>query len=205
MERAFQKARLEADKESTSCLPEASPPNLPTSTLEVPLPQAQAVPALSPDVSVQGDPPLEATSVFPSVAADTPPPASHLQSPPQDSQKDSAHPTGQGISLGGEQELGITPALATLIAESIRQGIAQGLQQKAPSEVSSYVSRHGQSLLSHPVEGPRDDGAHAPSPDRISQDSRSDDGIMLDQDLSEDEGLEPNQPSFVGLFRPQMF
>lgn len=99
----------------------------------------------------------------------------------------------------------IPPALANLISESIRQGIAQGLQQRASSEVSGYVSRHSQSLRSQPIEGAGNGRSRAATPSNVSQGSLSEEDVILDQNLSEDEGLEPDQPSFVGLFRPQIF
>lgn len=92
--------------------------------------------------------------------------------------------------------------MAILISEAISQGISQGLQQRASSEVSEYISRHSQSQRSHLIEGSTGDRRIAVSPASASQASLSEEET---QDLSDDEGLEPNQPSFVGLFKPQVF
>lgn len=95
--------------------------------------------------------------------------------------------------------------MANLISEAIRQGIAQDLQQRASSEVSEYVSCLSKSQRSCHLEESTGEHGLADSPGSATQASLSDEEIPFDLDLSEDEGLEANQPSFVGLFRPQLF
>lgn len=73
------------------------------------------------------------------------------------------------------------------------------------SEVSSQHSHHGHSSRACPQEVLGEGQANPSSPSNVSQGSLSDENVILDQDLSEDEGLEPDQPSFIGLFRPHMF
>lgn len=114
-------------------------------------------------------------------------------------------PTAAGLRQDDHLVPEIPPTLAGLILEAIRQGIAQGLQQRAPCEVSDYVSQHSQPRRPHPIDDSRANRDFAASPTSASQDSLSEGEAILDQDLSDDEGLEPDQPSFVGLFRPQMF
>lgn len=114
-------------------------------------------------------------------------------------------PTAGGLSQAEQQDQQIPPAMANLISGAIRQGIAQGLQQRASSEVSEYVSRLSQSQRSHHLEESTGEHGLADAPGSASQASLSDEEIPLDPDLSEDEGLESDQSSFVCLFRPQLF
>lgn len=173
------------------------------------LTQADLMPPLSPDISVTGESIApEAGAVFPSEAPTVPQPVL--------SQAAESGSRGAGALEGQtpqKDKLDITPALAQLIADSIKQGIAQGLQERSLSKVSDYLSRHTPSVRSQPLRA----SSHSPpraispsravSPSRVSQTSLSegDEQPIIDQELSDDEGLEPDQPSFVGLFKPQMF
>lgn len=104
-----------------------------------------------------------------------------------------------------QDEQQIPPTMANLISEAIWQGIAQGLHQRASLEVSEYVSHLSHSQRSHQLEELTGDHEWADSTGSTSQASLSGEEPPFDLELSEDEGLEPDQLSFVGLFRPQMF
>lgn len=114
-------------------------------------------------------------------------------------------PTAAGLRQAKQQDPQISTAMATSITEAIKQGTAQGLQQRASSEVSDYISRLSQSQGSHQFEDSTGERRLAYSPGSASQASLPGEETPHDLELSDDEGLEPDQPSFVGLFRPQVF
>lgn len=94
------------------------------------------------------------------------------------------------------------PNMVAIISEAIRQGIAVGLQQR-DSPRSSERSRVDRG--DRAVHRPR-----AQSTARVERSlSRSslpdEEGeIRRNSNLSEDEGLSPDQPAFVGLFKPAL-
>lgn len=163
-------------------------------------PSPASTPALSPDRSTfEGDDcGADAASVFPVDNGSFRPaePAPHALPNPTPGPNQVPQPLPE-----------ITPALASLISEAIRQGISQGLQQKADqaSEPSAQTGApfRGSSLSD------KDEAEAINEADDVletgSHDSLSEGEILPDQDLSEDEGLEPDQPAFIGLFRPQLF
>lgn len=192
--------------EAQPCLssPMAGPANLPS--LQRP------VPALSPDRSVHGElaGDSEVESVFPVVQQ--PPVASEPEQPVPETS------SSNGPTQSPQAFHDIPPALAVLISEAIRHGISQGLQQRSSSEASVHSCTHQASrepTCQEDVEDSREVGDTVDSleearevgdtVDSASHDSLSDGEIVADHDLSDDEGLEPDQPSFIGLFRPQMF
>lgn len=93
-------------------------------------------------------------------------------------------------------------AMANLIAEAVQQGITASMQMRAQSGVSDYPS----SQVSQELTGKQDPhhglDFQAASP---SQGSVMGEDNLRDLDLSDDEDLVPDQPSFMGLFRPQLF
>ncbi|XP_060542672.1 neuronal membrane glycoprotein M6-b isoform X1 [Pantherophis guttatus] len=200
MERAFQKA-----SSHQASVPQ--PATAPSGTGQEVLRQPPSVPPLSPDRSLQEDVPsfTEAASVFPTVQEQAVPdqgPDLLLQGevPQIEAQIKATAPASSNL----EQVL--SPALASLIADSIGKGIAQGLQERASSRISEYLEDQASSLRSQPLDGNSQGQERQRSPSRDSQSSISlEEEAIIDQELSEDEGLEPDQPSFVGLFCPQMF
>ncbi|XP_034296649.1 uncharacterized protein LOC117679126 [Pantherophis guttatus] len=102
----------------------------------------------------------------------------------------------------------IAPNLASFIREAIRMGVREEMQR-----TSSWVSSHSfsqvdveGSILSVAEAAPQgpESPAQAKSTDHSDKESISAPDPM-DQDLSEDEDLGPDQPAFVGLFKPQLF
>lgn len=98
----------------------------------------------------------------------------------------------------------ISPELASFIQGAIQKGAQLELQHRTASWVSGSAYSHVD------VEGSQlaeiQDPVPATAPSRGSSDhlSLADEDIR-DQDLLDDEDLTPDQPSFVGLFKPQMF
>lgn len=193
IEKAFNKAQAVSSLQPDVGLAAASQPSM-ASTIS-PAPQ-RPTPALSPDRSIVGEAvcDLEAASVFPEAAevvqsSSPQQPANQVPDPPTDQ-------TSQSLPT-------ITPPLALLISEAIRQGIAQGLQQKSAHPPEAPIHHRSEALSDQEeLEGiaMADEAA-----DSVSQDSLSEGEIVADQDLSDDEGLEPDQPAFIGLFRPNLF
>lgn len=104
-----------------------------------------------------------------------------------------------------------TPALANMqaiIAEAIRQGIAADLQQSRRSSVASgFCLDPGHDLPPH-LQGAfpplPEQSYHAPSQGSQSPPDPQEEG-QRELDLSDDEGLAPDQPAFTGLFQPSLF
>lgn len=98
----------------------------------------------------------------------------------------------------------ISPDLANYMQEAIQRGINLELQHRTSSWVSdsanSQIDVEGSHLSAD--QGPAE--ARAPSIGSSGQDSLMGEELR-DQDMSEDEDLSPYQPSFVGLFKPQLF
>lgn len=209
MERAFQKAKAGSGGEVNLLAVSSSAAPAPPTQVLLPVEPSHTedVPSLSPDVSLQGETIApDAASVFPlAVPTDSPRPSSDQTS--QDTRGRSPEPPLTQPQPRSEHLPEITPALATLISDSIRQGIAQGLQQKASSSnISDYLSRHTHAVRSQPLAESSQHQDRAISPSKDSQASiLSEEQAIIDQDLSDDEGLGPDQPAFVGLFHPQMF
>ncbi|XP_034290509.1 uncharacterized protein LOC117675694 [Pantherophis guttatus] len=201
MEKAFQKAASEASRVSSPSVGPSKSPAFPTSNVAVPSSQIQIEHDFSPDQSTLGENvAADASSVFP--AARPLSPIVSIQAPPR---QEFPEAQAQTCIQGSEAPVNLTPALAELVSVSIRQGIAEGLQQRASSEASSYVSQQSRSVRAQMVADPVQCEERADSPENASQGSLSEGEIAPDQDLSEDEGLEPDQPSFIGLFKPQLF
>ncbi|XP_060547127.1 uncharacterized protein LOC132711664 [Pantherophis guttatus] len=188
MERASKKAQ--ADKNKALGPPQAPPLSVmaPPTEIQAARSQPSHTPSLSPDRSLQGDTNLaDASTVFLVSTAES----SIIQAETQD------------VALTALVQSG--SEIASLISMAIRQGIAEGLHQRAPSEASEMQSHQSHS---HRHQESRDTVIHQEShdsPQSKSQDSLSEGEIISDQDLSEDEGLEPDQPAFVDLFNSQMF
>lgn len=98
----------------------------------------------------------------------------------------------------------LTPDMATIISDAIERGIAAGLQYKSsshstPSRASSgsrqHRSRENSASSSHEVAG-------SPSQPSVFGEEEC---PVSDSDLLEDEGLPPDPPTFVGLFKPAVF
>lgn len=101
---------------------------------------------------------------------------------------------------GGPLTTNPQATLEAIIARAIQQGLAQGLQQDFLQPVSQPV--HTQP--SHTQEGLSDDQQY--SPEHSERDSLYDEEEeSRELALSDDEGLAPDQPAFIGLFRPQLF
>lgn len=195
-EKAFQKAHS-ASCPSSEPTVAVTPPTPPAISED--LSQPSLNPELSPDRSVHGGPVSD-----PDVAAVFP--GSEISPSPGPEPEQAQSPAVPASSNNGQQFPEIPPILAGLISTAIRQGISEGLQKKASSPSSSSSGSH-RSLSRAPEahQEVQDTREPAEAEDSASQDSLSEGEIPVDQDLSEDEGLEPDQPSFVGLFRPQMF
>lgn len=109
-------------------------------------------------------------------------------------------------------ETQISSDLASYIQEAIRMGIRQELQRTSSwvsSQSSSHIDVEG-SVISAAGSGVHEVGDHRSalprdgSPGAVDRDSLTGPD-PLDQDLSEDEDLSPDQPAFVGLFKPHLF
>lgn len=89
--------------------------------------------------------------------------------------------------------------LEAIIARAIQQGLAQGLQQgflQPIPQVAHPQHYQAQEELS--------EEQHY-SPEHSEQGSMSEEEESRELTLSDDEGLAPDQPTFIGLFRPQRF
>lgn len=212
IEKAIQKAIKEASfREVAHQCPQSGPLPDPTSTAGPAPPPQAATPALSPD----GDPALATGQGEVNVVlfgaqsgASTP---RHI---PPASQGDTAVEAIPDQDPGPSRpEPLITPDLASYIQEAIRKGIRQELLHRTTSWVSdqadSQVDVEGSIISSDQalVQDRRDQAtgqATAPSSASSGQESLA--GVDLrEQDMSEDEDLAPDQPSFMALFKPQLF
>ncbi|XP_058021206.1 uncharacterized protein LOC131189221 isoform X2 [Ahaetulla prasina] len=117
----------------------------------------------------------------------------------------------QGISVGGEEtadprgskkEPIIAPEIANMIEAAIQKSLATEWQRRTETWVSQCNSASEcQSQLT--LDQARS-GAQVLTGAPPSQASSGVEDVR-DLDLSEDEDLSPDQPSFVGLFKPQLF
>ncbi|XP_032069896.1 uncharacterized protein LOC116506324 [Thamnophis elegans] len=94
--------------------------------------------------------------------------------------------------------------MASIISEAIKQGIATGFQQQgstpqAPISASSVPSPRP----SHTNKSPSTQSIPSHS-DQVSVGGEEEKAVR-DSDLSEDEDLTPDQPTFIGLFKPAVF
>lgn len=95
-----------------------------------------------------------------------------------------------------------------LILEAIAQGIAEAMQQsRQTASVASDIPLHqGQH---HTTQVPRELSAfqrpHSPTSSMQSRSKLSDEEGQKELELSEDEGMAPDHPTFMGLFRPALF
>lgn len=80
-----------------------------------------------------------------------------------------------------------------VIASAIFQGIAQGLKERADRSGQGHKSKS---------KTPRP-SLHLPSV--VSAESVSEGEDLAEPDLSENEGLVPDKPAFMGLFKPSLF
>lgn len=98
--------------------------------------------------------------------------------------------------------------MRVLIAEAIKQGITAGMQQtrQARSVASEFCMHPGQHQTSQP---PREfsalQGPCSPASSRQSQSLFLEEEGQKNLQLSEDEGLIPDQPAFAGLFCLSLF
>lgn len=149
---------------------------------------------------------MDAALLFAPISTEQPIPSQTVTAEVHGSPSASFTPTVSGTRPSAQPELQVSLVVVALILEAIRQGIAQGLQQRASSEVSSYVDHLSCSQGSRDLEESTADQDRAHSPSSASQASQSEEReIPLDPELSDDDGLETDQLSFVGLFRPQLF
>lgn len=109
------------------------------------------------------------------------------------------------IDKGGAAPTGeASPELMAFIQAAIQKGIQTELQRRTSSWVSDTACSQLEGEGSHLHED------HAPVvvPDHsivLSDHLSISGGEARDADLSDDEDLPPDQPSFVGLFKPQLF
>ncbi|XP_058037681.1 uncharacterized protein LOC131197525 [Ahaetulla prasina] len=89
-----------------------------------------------------------------------------------------------------------------MIAAAVQRGITASRQTQTHSWVSDYAASQTSHDLVHDYTTTQAEDFQVHSP---SQASLVDEGDLRDQNLSEDEDLVPDQPSFVGLFNPQLF
>lgn len=98
----------------------------------------------------------------------------------------------------------LVPVLASLIQEAVQRGIAIEMQRRTSSWLSDQAGSQGalqNSQGSVDLDHFHDQGYTRAS---TSQDSTAGDDLG-EPGLSDDEDLSPDQPSFVGLFKPQVF
>lgn len=205
IERSIQKALREASlrevpsHSESSPLPAAAPPPPASTPSGLKRTSGTPLPQLSPDRDPVG-PPLQAEvheALFgpppgpPTPRAVSPVPSTSAPPPPSESAK------------GAPVASSITPDLAVFIQEAIQKGVQLELQWRTLSWVSNLASSQVDIEGSQFAEVTTPAGVDAPSmtsehPSLLDQEAR-------DQDLSDDEDLSPDQPSFVGLFKPQLF
>ncbi|XP_034281058.1 uncharacterized protein LOC117670189 [Pantherophis guttatus] len=211
IEKAIQKATKAASVQdsahpspSSTALHSAAP--LPRETSPLPLVSG---PALSPDGPT---PPTEAqagvnVTLFGEQSEPSPNPAPSSIRPPAD------QPGAPSDPAPGAPGTLITPILASYIKEAIREGVRQELHQRTSSWVSdqegSQLDVEGSIISSgrgatHCGEPRNSVQIGAPSSGHSEQGSLTG-ADLLDQEMSEDEDLAPDQPAFVGLFKPQLF
>lgn len=193
IERAIQKAQSEmvATPDCVQAPPSSSAAS--ATGVQPSVLQTSQTPALSPDRSLhECSGASDASSVFPISATES----SHITEAQVISQAEPIHAalaSEAGDHSKADQMIPeFSPALASLISNAIRQGIAEGLYQRAPSEASDLESHHSHS---HRPQVSRESETHQEgrnSPHSDSQDSLSEREILPDQELSEDEGLEPD-------------
>lgn len=95
-----------------------------------------------------------------------------------------------------------------IIEDAIRQGIADGIQQsrRALSVASGFSLDPGLGQVAQlPGELPTFPEPYSPASSQRSQSSLSGEEGQREMELSEDEGLTPDQPVFTGLFHPALF
>ncbi|XP_034289304.1 uncharacterized protein LOC117675085 [Pantherophis guttatus] len=206
IEKAIQKATKTASLQDKDSLTSPQAPPLPRPTS--PPPQA-TVPALSPDCepSLAEEHVEVNTSLFgvQSEVHSNPNPAEASGAPDQ--------PGTSSEQAAAPPEALITPILASYIREAIKEGVRQELLQRTSSWVSeqacSQVDVEGSLVSADQVTiQPKD--SQTPGEVRAISSYQSDQGSLagadlLDQEMSEDEDLAPDQPAFVGLFKPQLF
>lgn len=178
--------------------PGLAPPVTPTPPENV-QGQDQNLPPLSPDggsyVSpLQGEVREVLFGVQPVPSAPTVP----AEAPPP-------QPSTSQAQGGGDIPLGsnISPELVSFLQAAIKKGVQAELQHRTSSWVSSACSQHeGEGSLldvDHAATGVA--GSSASPSVHLSLSGEE----VREGDLSEDEDLAPDQPSFVGLFKPQLF
>lgn len=163
--------------------------------------QNQDLPPLSPDggsyVSpLQGEVQEALFGVQPELS---PPKVSAEAPPPQPTTSQAPAGGGGDIPLGST----ISPELVSFFQAAIKKGVQAELQHRTSSWVSSACSQlegEGSHLdEDHAATGVAGSSA-SPSVHLSLSGEEARDG-----DLSDDEDLAPDQPSFVGLFKPQLF
>lgn len=211
IEQVIQKAQQEAKKRNIPPSGVEPSSQLPPNSLPAGQPsaiQGHSGASLSPDVlALRGSSlSMDAALLFAPISTQQPIPSQTVTAEVHDGPLASVTPTASGMQPSTQPESQVFLVVAALILEAICQGIAQGLQQRAFSQVSSYVDRLSRSQGSRDLEESTADQDRAHSPGSASQASQSKEGeIPLNQELSDDDGLESDQSSFVGLFRLQLF
>lgn len=96
----------------------------------------------------------------------------------------------------------VPKAFELIIARAIRQGLAQCFQQGSFNAGTSTAAPIHQPPM---VDDSMSEQDLEVSPTSADLASVSEPEELLDSALSDDEGLVPDQPPFIGLFRPQIF
>lgn len=115
--------------------------------------------------------------------------------------------TTAGICQSGDCEADMPLMVQKWISEVVQRGFEAGIRHnRHPVSIIPEVPVHGRY---QPFQGPRDLESYQ-DPCSSASSIRSDDSIsmeegQIDQELSEEEGLIPDQPVFKGLFRPHLF
>lgn len=183
---------------------------LPTAEAPPPPPKEQSVLSLqrgnlSPNHSAEDGPALPPVSepyfqALPEVPQADPP---VLASQPQDpSPAATAAPTMGSIALPNS----FPASLEAIITKAIQQGLAQRLQLDlfplafAPSALQDYHFMHPSG--SRPS---NEEQGYTSDPSQQGSMSEEEGEESRELPLSDDEGLAPDQPAFIGLFKPQLF
>lgn len=114
-------------------------------------------------------------------------------------------PTAAGLRSGTTQELQIPASMGALISVTIKQGIAAILQQS--QRAASVHSEHPLPPDLHQLAQASGENFFTQEPYTPDSSNQSplEEETHRDLELSEDEGLMPDQPAFAGLFCPSLF
>ncbi|XP_058018158.1 mucin-5AC-like [Ahaetulla prasina] len=200
-QKAMDRAIARAVRESADTIQEQQSTSLP---VQPPVQSPGAPLTLSPDISVDSSQPLPNSDLFCPISV------SEMEvlpaAPPV---LESAEvPSSATIPMGPVSHQAVAPVandpavMAEMIAAAVQRGITASRQTRTHSWVSEYVASQTSHDLVQDYSTPQAEDFQAHSPSRASL---GDEGDLRDENLSEDEDLVPDQPSFVGLFNPQLF